>query len=259
MTSDGGSNRREFLRRSTAAAAAGTVGGVGMFGSARGESPTAPSQIRHDDQFPDPMLRGPFAPVFDELDVADLKVEGSIPRQLRGLYLRNGPNPAFMPIGGYAFPFDGDGMLHGVYFADGKARYRNRFIRTRGFLAEQQRGKAIYGSLMKPFPLEADKLPPGADPGPIKHTANTHVVHHAGHFLCLWEGGLPYEVTRELDTVGQYDFGGKVPVSMTAHPKFDPKTGEMIFFRYGMQKPFVTQFTADAAGRIVSRRPIDVP
>jgi len=56
-----------------------------------------------------PMVTGVFAPVFEEYVLDDLPVEGEIPADLNGVYLRNGPNPRFEPNGNY-HAFDGDGM-----------------------------------------------------------------------------------------------------------------------------------------------------
>lgn len=64
-----------------------------------------------------PHLLGSFAPVTEEVDVADLEVTGELPASLDGLYVRNGPNPRFTPIGSYLYPIDGDGMLHGVWLS----------------------------------------------------------------------------------------------------------------------------------------------
>src|SRR3954447_2352503 len=92
----------------------------------------------------DPHLSGNFAPVGPEIDAADLPVvAGRIPEELRGAYLRNGSNPLFKPIT-YTYPFDGDGMVHAVYLDGGKARYRNRFVRTRGLAVERRAGRAVY-------------------------------------------------------------------------------------------------------------------
>jgi carotenoid cleavage dioxygenase-like enzyme len=71
-------------------------------------------------------------------------LEGAIPTDLDGVYLRNTENPVHEPLGRY-HPFDGDGMVHQIEFKDGKAAYRNRFIRTRGFEAEQEAGEAPVG------------------------------------------------------------------------------------------------------------------
>ncbi|MCB1932626.1 MAG: carotenoid oxygenase family protein [Candidatus Accumulibacter sp.] len=76
-----------------------------------------------------PYLAGNFAPVHEELSVPDLRIEGELPATLCGVYLRNGPNPAFEPLH-YQYPFDGDGMIDAVALRKGKASYRNRFVDT---------------------------------------------------------------------------------------------------------------------------------
>ncbi|BDH66642.1 hypothetical protein MTP06_00910 [Streptomyces sp. PLM4] len=77
-----------------------------------------------------PHLNGRFAPVTEEVDETELRVTGTLPDSLDGVYLRNGPNPRFTPVGSYLYPIDGDGMIHGVWLSQGRARYRNRFVRT---------------------------------------------------------------------------------------------------------------------------------
>ena len=73
-------------------------------------------------------LRDNWAPVLDELTETDLRVEGTIPPELLGTYLRTGPNPA---SGQSDHWFFGDGMVHGIRLANGKAEwYRNRFVQT---------------------------------------------------------------------------------------------------------------------------------
>src|SRR4051812_5049383 len=82
-------------------------------------------------------LAGNFAPVHKEVTAENLAVIGALPVALAGMYVRNGPNPQFDPIGRYHW-FDGDGMLHGVRFADGKASYLNRYVRTEGWQREHE-------------------------------------------------------------------------------------------------------------------------
>ncbi len=83
-------------------------------------------------------LQGNFAPVQEEKTALDLEVQGAIPPELRGLYLRNGPNPR---SGESPHWFFGDGMVHGVALADGKAKwYRNRWVRTRPYLEGGESG-----------------------------------------------------------------------------------------------------------------------
>jgi carotenoid cleavage dioxygenase-like enzyme len=182
--------------------------------------------------------RDNYAPVTDELTEFDLPVEGVIPAELDGWYLRNGPNPRQAT----AHWFTGDGMIHGVRLEGGRAAwYRNRWVRTDSFKED--------------FPLYNADGTRNLRAG----TANTHLVNHAGKTLALVESSLPYEITNDLETVGAYDFGGKLVDSMTAHPKICPTTGEMHFFGYGnIFEPHVTYHRADANGELVINRPLDV-
>jgi carotenoid cleavage dioxygenase len=203
-----------------------------------------------------PGLEGNLFPVADELDVPSCRITGQLPSGLRGSFVRNGPNPAFEPLGRYHM-FDGDGMLHGVTFDDGRASYRNRWIRSRGLGAELALGRAVYpglGNVME-FP---DRSLTG-DAGPVKNPANTHIVRHAGRWLALWEGGLPTEVTPGLDTIGEYDFDGRLRGAMTAHPRLDPFTGEMLFFSYSLFAPFLRYGVVSAEGELVHQVAIDLP
>ena len=82
-----------------------------------------------------PYLNGAWTPNYDEYTATDLEVIGEIPKDIDGVYVRNTENQLHEPIGHY-HPFDGDGMLHAISFQNGKAEYRNRFVRTKGFVAE---------------------------------------------------------------------------------------------------------------------------
>ncbi len=71
-------------------------------------------------------------------------IEGEIPTELTGTVFRNGPG--LTDVNGYRLkhPFDGDGMISAVAIKDGKAFYRNKFVRTEGYIAEQKSGKCEY-------------------------------------------------------------------------------------------------------------------
>ncbi len=186
-------------------------------------------------------LSGRFEPVDREIDVHDLSVEGALPDDLCGAYIRNGPNPRFTPLGSYTFPLEGDGMLHGLWFEGGTARYANRWVRTRGMEAEERAGRALYGGLMTPAFVDTALLGTDPDPGwPFRLDPFVNVVRHAGRYLALEEGTPPYEVSAELGTVGIFDFAGGLPDGICAHPKIDPVTGEMVVFRYDVTAPFLT-------------------
>ena len=198
-----------------------------------------------------PYLSGRFAPVHREIDAADLTVEGTLPMELTGAYVRNGPNPKFPPLGSYTYPMEGDGMLHGVWLDGGRPRYRNRWVETRGLQAEERAGKALFGGLMTPAFVDPSVLGPDPDPGwPIKLDAFINIVRHAGRYLALEEGTPPYEVTDALETVGRYDFAGGLPAGMCAHPKVDPRTGDLVLFRYDVEEPFLSWAVVGADGRV---------
>jgi len=200
--------------------------------------------------------QGNVVPVRDELSVADLTVRGELPNDLAGVYMRNGPNPKYEPIA-YTYPFDGDGMVHAVYFDKGKARYRNRFVQTAGLAVEDRAGHAVYGSVTHPTPPDPSLLAPG-DPPFLKNVANINVIHHGGHYLALYESAPAHELTRDLETVGQFDFAGAIN-GMTAHPRKDVETGELHFFTYSPVVPYLTYYVADREGKVVTDRPIDLP
>jgi carotenoid cleavage dioxygenase-like enzyme len=180
---------------------------------------------------------GNYAPVA-ESEAENLQVIGALPPELDGLYLRNGPNSAH---GDTSHWFLGDGMVHGVRLSAGSALwYRARFIQT------------------EPF---KDGAGGGSGPPTLTgHQANTSVVHHAGRLLCLEEVGLPYEIrTEDLSTVGPWDFAGALADPMTAHPKIDPATGEMLFFGYGLFTPTAAYHAVDSSGTLTKSEIIEMP
>ncbi|WP_445253190.1 carotenoid oxygenase family protein [Nostoc sp. 106C] len=200
----------------------------------------------------DPYLDGNFAPVRKEITTDNLQVVGQLPPDLAGMFVRNGPNPQWPPIGKYHW-FDGDGMLHGVQISDGKASYRNRYVQTRGWKIEHEAGKAIWSGF-----LEAPQMdnPHGA----YKNTGNTALIWHAGQILALNEGGVPHAIKLpELGTIGEYTYNGKLVSAFTAHPKVDPVTGEMMFFGYSFMPPYLQYSIVSAAGELLQTVPIDIP
>jgi carotenoid cleavage dioxygenase-like enzyme len=202
-----------------------------------------------------PFLEGLMAPVSEERGDLDLTVIGEIPDGLNGMFVRNGPNPQFAPLGSY-HPFDGDAMVHAVYIEDGAARYKNRWIESAGLLAERKRGRACYGGLSNFVIPDEDVL---AEGGMLKNTANTHFIRHAGRYFGLLEAGKPTEVTRELETLGEHDFDGRLEGPMTAHPKVDPTTGNLCFFGYSAVQPYLRYHEADADGNLVHSVDLDLP
>jgi carotenoid cleavage dioxygenase len=189
-------------------------------------------------------VKGSRAPVPDEVTLTELEVKGSIPSDLTGRYIRNTPNPR---TGWTEHWFLGDGMLHGIEIADGKANwYRNRWVRTPMFDNP--------GADRTTLALNAETLT-------MDHSvsaANTHIIGHGGKLLALEEGAFPYEVTKELDTVGAWTFDGKLDGPFTAHPKFCPDTGEMLAFSYRQFPPYLTYYRVSPDGKMVQQSEITV-
>jgi carotenoid cleavage dioxygenase len=195
-----------------------------------------------------PYLSKGFAPLRREFDCADLEIEGRIPAGLSGTFYRIGPSPQFPPREPYN-PLLGDGMVHGFTIAKGRASYRNRWIRTKRWQLEHRAGRALFGT--SGAPADSDPSVAGIETDGV---ANTNVVWHAGRFLALEEGSGPIAIDpASLATNGQCAFDGRLPRNMTAHPKIDPVTGEMVLianFENFRQPLAVGLHVVDASGAI---------
>jgi carotenoid cleavage dioxygenase len=196
----------------------------------------------------EPFLKGVYAPLHMECDADHLPITGELPKELNGSLYRNGPNPQFAPRGPHHW-FAGDGMLHAFHVENGRASYRNRWVRTPKWELEHAEGEGLSGAFGNPR---------YSDPRIVQlnsTTANTNVVWHAGRLLALEEAHAPFEVDPvTLAPKGYHDFGGLLEGPMTAHPKFDPATGEMVFFGYssrGRFTPEVSIHVADREGALI--------
>lgn len=200
-----------------------------------------------------PYLSGNFAPVRTEDDFV-AKVKGEIPRELRGTLYRTGPNPQFEPRDPNYHWFTGDGMIHAFRVEDGKVTYKNRYVRTPKWTLEHEHGRSLFGGFN---PMLTDPIAQGKDSG----VANTNIVSHAGRLLALEEGHMPFELEHgTLNPLGYVEaYKGRV----TAHPKMDPKTGEMVWFGYGVgEMPLsagMSYGVTDAAGKVVRRSDFQAP
>ena len=115
-----------------------------------------------------PYLNGNYAPWREESDAFDLEIEGELPRELNGALYRIGPNPHFKPLGRYHW-FDGDGMVHAFILRDGRAAYRNRYVRTDGLKAEMKQGRALFGGLLEQPREMPPEVPPFKNAGEHQH------------------------------------------------------------------------------------------
>ncbi len=212
--------------------------------------PDAPDWIWQVDH---PYLHGLFAPTSREYGAEDLEVEGELPADLYGAYVMNGPSQRFTPVNRYHY-YDGDAMLRAIYFRDGRASFRQRWIRNEAFVVEDIAGKNIWPGLAGPYNFQL----PGS---PIKDNSNTDIIHYAGKLLSLfYMTGKPYDIDPlTLETRGKEQFGGKLRYDLSAHSKIDPRTGELFFFTYGDQPPYMRYGVANPKGELIHDVPVPLP
>jgi carotenoid cleavage dioxygenase-like enzyme len=204
-----------------------------------------------------PYLSGPWTPLHEEVDVPELTViEGAIPPDIDGIYLRNTENQVHQPLGRH-HPFDGDAMIHQVNISGGKASYRNRFVRTHCFDAEQIAGGSLWGGLMDP--AGTSKRPGFGAHGGLKDTGSTDIIVHGGiAYATLYQCGEAWMIDPvTLANLGKAPWGPLEGIS--AHPKVDEETGEMMFFNYSKHAPYMHYGVVARSGKRVHYVPIPLP
>ena len=181
-------------------------------------------------RFPDiPLYQGWGAPLRSETEARDLEViSGAVPPELNGVLFRCGPDRQYPPMTGDDVFIDGEGMAHMFRFENGHVDYRSRWVHTERFKLQEAARRSLFGRYRNRY--TNDPSVAGAHMG----TGNTNLIWHAGKLLCLKEDDLPYEMDPvTLETLGKYDYDGAVTAcSMTAHPKVDWITNELLTFSY---------------------------
>jgi carotenoid cleavage dioxygenase len=201
-----------------------------------------------------PYLHGVYAPTLNTGTVGEnLEITGELPADMDGAYLRNGPNPQFKPKNLY-HPFDGDGLVHGLYFRDGEVTYRNMQVDTACLQKERQAQEAIWPGVMGPFDFTLPDFP-------IKDTANTDIILHQGKLISLWyNSGIPYTLDPlTMENTGPLEFGSRLTRKMSAHSRVDWETGEMFFFDYGDEPPYMVYGVMAPDGSLKHEAAIDLP
>ena len=207
-----------------------------------------------------PYRTGAWRPNVREYDAFDLDVQGELPRDLNGVYLRNTENPLVPAIERY-HPFDGDGMLHAMQFEDGKAHYRNRFVRTEGLAAEREAGRPLWAGILE-TPSQSERDGVGARTR-MKDASSTDVVVHRGQALTSFYqcGDLYAQDPVTLEAQGKASWGGAFPTDLgvSAHTKVDEVTGELLFFNYSKREPFMSFGVISADRELVHSTPVPLP
>lgn len=204
--------------------------------------------------FPPMMRLGIDEPGRFEAEIIDLEVsEGKIPGELNGLFTQAVPDYLYPPAASVLYPMDlgagGDGAVRVLRFADGRADFVTRYVQTERFRAQREAKRGLFGNYRNPFTND----PAAAEVDAT--TANTAINYHAGVLLASKEDGPSYAIDPvTFDTVGPWRAGGAITShTLSAHPKFDPQTGEMVTFGYfakGLGSKDIAYYVIDANGQV---------
>lgn len=180
-----------------------------------------------------PGFQNALRPMRMEGDVRDLETEGEIPSQLDGTFHRVHPDPQFSPKYDDDQFFNGDGMVSLFRFKDGRVDFKQRYAHTDKWKLENQAGKALFGAYRNHLTDDPSVA------GQIRGTANTNVLVHGGKLYGMKEDSPALLMDPlSLETFGYTDFGGKLQSqTFCAHPKIDPRTGNMCAFSYSSKGP----------------------
>lgn len=163
-----------------------------------------------------------------EADSLNLVHEGTIPEGLNGAFYRVQPDPQFSPRLGDDIAFNGDGMITRFHIHDGQCDFRQRWAQTDKWKLERAAGKSLFGGYRNPLTDHESVA------GKIRGTANTNAWIYGGKLYALKEDSPALVMDPvSMQTEGYTWFNGKMTgQTFTAHPKVDPRTGNMIAFGY---------------------------
>jgi carotenoid cleavage dioxygenase len=207
-----------------------------------------------------PMFPPGFAaPTRFEARILDCEVEGKIPPDLHGSFYRMQCDYAYPPLPNeWITGFGGDGHVSMFRFAGGRVAYTGRYVRTDRLLAERKARRRLFGVYRNA--TTDDPSVAGVNRG----AANTHIYWHGSRLMALKEDSLPCLLDpHTLDTLGTWDVHGRYgATSMSAHPKIDPVTGEMIAYGYqarGDLSDDIAVYTIDPGGRVTHEMWLKAP
>lgn len=197
-------------------------------------------------------------PMRFEADVFECEVIGEVPKELNGALYRTGGDREFPSLEGDVI-INGDGMFSMFHFEDGHVTFKGRYVKTERLMKEREARRRLYGSYRNKF--TDDPSTAGTD---RNNTGNTYAFYHHGRLFALREDSHPHEMDpRTLETLPKYDFDGELKsVSLTAHPKIDPVTGEWWsfgLFASGELNTDMMLHVIDKDGKLIRQEPFQSP
>jgi carotenoid cleavage dioxygenase-like enzyme len=217
---------------------------------------TLPQELR---KWPDSFdFQGFNQPSGEEWEAASLPITGEIPAEIAGAFFLAGADPQFPPMVEKDTYLSGDGVVSSFTVENGTVGFKRKYVGTARHALEAAAGQALFGAYHNPF--TDDPVTQGTD----RTVANTTPIWHAGRLYLSKEDGHSYEVNpHSLETIGSWTYGGKLrTLTTSAHPRFDPETGEMFLHGYeaaGFGTPQVALCVVDRNGELVSEEWFDAP
>jgi carotenoid cleavage dioxygenase len=203
--------------------------------------------------------------------------QGELPRDLSGGYYRCGPTWKRPTQQGSNALVSMDGMVQAIVFDNGRADFRNRWVRTPKYLLEEKHRRGMFSWTDGAFgdwrdfaygDVQRDAFNCHTPQG----TSNINVFPFAGQMVVSGEQGAPpialdpvtLETTGVVDWSPELSPGIHSPVThgdnaFTAHPKWDHDTGILYGWTYRDIAPFVTLHIVHPDGRVLSRDLWDAP
>jgi all-trans-8'-apo-beta-carotenal 15,15'-oxygenase len=179
------------------------------------------------------------------------KIEGKVPKALNGTLIRTAPGQKETFGVPLQHLFDGDAYLSKLSFREGNVSLQARFLDTPPRVEELQMKRMLYnevGTIAPSLPEGYQRKYRG------KNQPSVNIIQWDGRYLGLSEGGPPVEIDpNTLAYKSEWNFYGTLPgdVPFTAHPKFDPVTGEG--YAYGIKRGMglaLTVFRMEKDGKL---------
>jgi all-trans-8'-apo-beta-carotenal 15,15'-oxygenase len=158
-------------------------------------------------------------------------IEGQIPSELQGQYFKIGPGTK--DIFGHELNhfFDGDAYVSRFTFSEQRVELLAQFIQSPQRMLEQTTGQMLYHEFGTAAPSRTQKG--------RKNQTNINLIPWDNSILALSEGGHPAALdATTLEFKSFSNFRGTLPkdVSFSAHPKFDPISGDG--YAFGIHQGF---------------------
>jgi all-trans-8'-apo-beta-carotenal 15,15'-oxygenase len=185
----------------------------------------------------------------------NLKIDGKLPENLKGIFYRNGPARHEVGDLRYRHWFDGDGMIHAFNFDGESVTHHGRFVDTIKTEKETEAGRALFQT----FGTAGSSLTSGRSADEV-NVANISVIKHNGELLALWEGGSAYRLDGEtLETLGLKTWTEETAgLPFSAHPRVD-QDGTLWNFGYAPIFGALIVYRISPTGQLIDRALVQKP